>query len=45
MTKGILRKVFIFVFTVEVSVIYIFYRLYVLILQKRNFVVAIRITP
>ena len=41
----ILRKVFIFAFTVDGAVIYICYKMYVFILQKRNFVVAIRSTP
>ena len=37
-------KIFIFILTVEGTVIYIYYRMYVFILQKRNFVVALRIT-
>ena len=36
-TLYILRKIFIFVFTVEGAVIYIYYRMYVFILQKKNF--------
>ena len=40
-----LRKVFSFVFTVKGAVIYIYDRMYVFILQKINFVVAIRTTP
>ena len=43
--RYILRKVFIFAFTVDGAVIYICYKMYVFILQKRNFVVAIRSTP
>ena len=40
-TYYILRKVFIFGFTVEGAVIYTYYRMYVFILQERNFIVAI----
>ena len=40
-----LRKVFIFAFTVERAVIHIYYKMYVFILEERNFVAAIRITP
>ena len=43
--KYILWKVLTFVFTVEGAYIYIYCRMYVFILQKRNFVVAICITP
>ena len=40
-----LRKVFIFAVIVEGAAIYTYYRMYVLILQEINFIVAIRATP
>ena len=40
-----LRKVFSFVFTAEGAVIYIYDRMYIFILLKMKFVVAIRTTP
>ena len=39
-----LRKVFIFAFTVKEAVIYTYCRMYVFILQDINFIVAIRTT-
>ena len=39
-----MRKVFIFAFSVEGAVIYTYFRIYVFILQERNFIVAIRTT-